>query len=764
MTDAPEIHSRGFHIKFDITEGQIGFVLPTTVSPCDISLFSRLLSAEDYQSDHPSWNTCILLPFRAKFLDGTGIRSIISMFSDLHPSLLLFLHRLQCIKFKNLLNDSILVMRRISLGNGIVKVSHGNKTMTWLVVKKTLECSIIRHDVQTTEIDMAFTLQESDNGEYRPHLTQQPVFAFLPLRNYGLKFIIQGDFVLPSSREEVDGDSAWNQWLLSQLPSLFVGAEESFCALPCFQKNPGKAITAFMSFVPLVGEVHGFFSQLPHMIISKLRATSCLVLDSPDLKWVHPCSVLRGWDPQARMLLSDSLLEKHLGIGFLSKDVILSDSLAKNLGIQDYGPKILSDIMLSICCIDGGIKSMGLDWLSAWLVTLHSTLLAYSSGNISSYTSLESDIISCLRKIPFIPLSDGSYSSVSDGPIWLPCDVLSIGLEGKHSVKDFPGLYAKLRIISPLLLSAVATTDTYTMEEIRVDKLMEILHKVGVQKLSAHEIIMSQILVALSEDIRTKNEDQSVMIEYLSFIMLHFQSPCASCHTEKPDIISELRRKPTLLTNHGYKCPSDEPIHFGKEYGNPINIAKLVGALDIKWIELDVAYLKHPSTRSLPFGSTRWREFFQELGVTDFVQVIRVEKRASDVICTSDCDLSTSASVVNDWESPELVNMLSLFSSKKYRKISIYLLEVLDKFWDDCYSAYARICITSVDSEDKGTIESSLLKSICKMRWIGSSMDEELHYAKDLYYDCESVRSLLGNMAPYAVPKVSPLLQNSCDC
>ncbi|GJS92726.1 histidine kinase-, DNA gyrase B-, and HSP90-like ATPase family protein [Tanacetum coccineum] len=31
VIDAPEIHSNGFHIKFDISEGEIGFVLPTNV-------------------------------------------------------------------------------------------------------------------------------------------------------------------------------------------------------------------------------------------------------------------------------------------------------------------------------------------------------------------------------------------------------------------------------------------------------------------------------------------------------------------------------------------------------------------------------------------------------------------------------------------------------------------------------------------------------------------------------------------------------------
>ncbi|KAK1306279.1 hypothetical protein QJS10_CPA10g01356 [Acorus calamus] len=337
ITDVPEIHSNGFHMKFDTSEGQIVFVLPTVVPPLDINLFERELFNESNENDDASWNTCIVLPFKSKLKEG--------------------------------------------------------------------------------------------KGEYEPHLDQQPVFAFLPLRTYGLKFILQGDFVLPSSREEVDGDSAWNQWLLSKFPTLFVNALKSFYGLGCFQEIPGKAVTAYMKFVPLVGEVHGFFYHLPHMIISKLRKSNCLILEGQNGEWVPPCRVLRCWNEEARALLPESLLGKHLGVGYLNKDIVLSDILAKALGVQDYGPKILIDVMSSICNSDDGIRSLGLDWLSAWLNALHATVSFHSATN-SLNAGMDFDITNKLQKIRFIPLSDYSYVSLEQGPIWLPCDAFS-ALEGE---------------------------------------------------------------------------------------------------------------------------------------------------------------------------------------------------------------------------------------------------------------------------------------------------------------------------------------------
>ncbi|KAH9313381.1 hypothetical protein KI387_028416, partial [Taxus chinensis] len=332
VTDAPEIHSNGFHVKFDVSEGELGFILPTPVVPlCDLDSLSQELSDENDKLDGSDWKTCIVLPFKDSFLEGTGMRSWVSKFSGLHPSLLLFLHRLRCIKIRDGLTNSLNIMRREDIGNGLVKVSHGKESTTWLMASQKLNAGILRPGVQTTEIAMAFTLSEDRSGEYVPCLEKKPVFAFLPLRGYGLKFILQGDFILPSSREEVDGDSAWNQWLLSEFPKLFVSAAVSFRDLPCYQSNPGKAVTLYMSFVPLVGEVLGFFSPLPGMILSKLRASSCLPLEGKDKKWVLPCKVIRGWSDQIRILLPDELLNNHLGLGYLHKDVHLSDPLADAL-------------------------------------------------------------------------------------------------------------------------------------------------------------------------------------------------------------------------------------------------------------------------------------------------------------------------------------------------------------------------------------------------------------------------------------------------
>ncbi|PWA48738.1 histidine kinase-like ATPase, C-terminal domain-containing protein [Artemisia annua] len=696
VTNAPEIHSNGFHIKFDLTD----------VPPCDISYFTNLVSFDttDQVSTH-DYNTCIVLPLKSKSTETSAEENIKSMFSDLHPSLLLFLHCLQCIKFRDMLNDSFVIMRKQITGNGLTNVSIGNETLTWFVNSQELQANGIRNDVKTTEISVAFALEVSRNGNYIPKLDQQNVFAFLPLRTYGLKFIIQGDFVLPSSREEVDGDSPWNQFLLSEFPNLFVSSQRSFCSLPGFKDCPGKGISVFMSYVPLIGEVHEFFASLPKMIISKLCT-----------KWVPPCRVLRNWNEQVLTFLPDSLIQNHLGLGYLNKDIVLSDSLARALGIESYGPKILVKMLSSLCRTKDGLTKMGLKWLSSWLNELHSM----SIQNTDAF-KVGSDVMKTLRTTPFIPLLGGCYSSIEVGTIWM-------SLNGSwDNFEAFTRLFSNLRIVNPAIFDGPVTNN-----------LTQMFSKVGVQWFSEHQVVKAHVLPAICDKKNIVNTD--LMTKYLSFIMVHLQSSCFECGTEREDIISEVYNKAYILTNHGFALPSEVEIHFGNDFGNHIDISRLISGIDVKWYEVDKIYMMYPPGISM----VNWRSFLREVGITDFVQTAQVEKTvsiSSQVVLTNmmwEKESIPPGSTVTDWESRELVDLLAKVSSSGDCEKCKHLLEILDEIWDEYYSDKA-VAYCNMDGESK---------------WVVSSIDNGLYYPKDLFYDCDAVCAILGDNASYAVPKI----------
>lgn len=56
---------------------------------------------------------------------------------------------------------------------------------------------------------------------------RQQVHAFLPLCSYGLRFSLNADWVVPSSRESVCSGNAWNDLLRNQIPAAFVAMVEA---------------------------------------------------------------------------------------------------------------------------------------------------------------------------------------------------------------------------------------------------------------------------------------------------------------------------------------------------------------------------------------------------------------------------------------------------------------------------------------------------------------------------------------------------------
>ncbi|GJU24189.1 histidine kinase-like ATPase, C-terminal domain-containing protein [Tanacetum coccineum] len=427
----------GKFIAFDLIEGQIGFVLPTIVPPCDINYFTNLVSFDtsDQVSTH-DYNTCIVLSLKSKSTETSTEENIKSMFPDLHPSLLLFLHRLQCIKFRDMLNDSFVIIRKQITGNGLTNVSIGNETLTWFVDSRELQTNAIRNDVKITEISVAFALEVSGNGNYIPKLDQH---------------------------------------------------------FPGFKDCLGKGISVLISYVPLLGEVHGFFASLPRMIISKLCTSKCLLREGENEKW------------------------NHLGLGYLNKDIVLSVSLARALGIKSSGPKILVKMLSSLCRTKDGLTTMGHKW----------QMLQF---NRSGYDLDEFKW--------FMGQSRSLYKIVFN-----------------------------LRIVNPAIFDGPITNN-----------LTQMLSKVGVQWVSEHEIVKAHVLPAICDKKNIVSTD--LIREHLSFIMVHLQSIFSKCRTEREDIISEVYKKAYILTNHGFVLPSEVEIHFGNNFGNHIDICRFISGID----------------------------------------------------------------------------------------------------------------------------------------------------------------------------------------
>ncbi|PWA21616.1 hypothetical protein CCH79_00003387 [Gambusia affinis] len=340
VTDCPEIHSNGFHLRFDRNCGPMGYILPHWTED------ERPLDVQLKDIHRHNWTTKICLPLRSES------HQTRNLFHDVHPSLLLFLHRLRSITIYNQSEKRLVTMTRKDLSHNVLEVEHTEGTERWLVVKTTLQPNRIKEDVESTELALAFQL---GGGETESDVVcqpqKQPVFAYLPLRSFGFRFIIQGDFDIPSSREDVDRDSSWNQWLRSEIPQLFLKAMDVFTTHPEYRGL--KGLCQFLHFIPLPDEVLDFFKPVAGQIIQLLKGRAFLpTLGSGDkVVYKQPSQVAVCQDAVIREVISGDELEKHLTTvcivqrsecgPTLSVELQQIRELLKSLGVHELEPQEL---------------------------------------------------------------------------------------------------------------------------------------------------------------------------------------------------------------------------------------------------------------------------------------------------------------------------------------------------------------------------------------------------------------------------------------
>ncbi|XP_075923261.1 uncharacterized protein LOC142924606 [Petromyzon marinus] len=198
----------------------------------------------------------------------------------------------------------------------------------------------MKENVEATELALAFPLEQAEPGERSGGLPslldKQPVFAFLPLRSYGFRFIIQGDFEVSSSREDVDRDSAWNQWLRSEIPGLFLLALHTFTVIGKAQKGEREAMDRGLARIEcdIKQEVEG----RPHKIKKYLLESFPLPGTSADLRRQFTIQ------PAAEMVLQVFQNAEDIFVNKLKKCVqdflgqVKGDTLARKL------------FQLALCC------------------------------------------------------------------------------------------------------------------------------------------------------------------------------------------------------------------------------------------------------------------------------------------------------------------------------------------------------------------------------------------------------------------------------
>uniref|UniRef100_H2MER9 Wu:fj29h11 n=1 Tax=Oryzias latipes TaxID=8090 RepID=H2MER9_ORYLA len=694
VTDCPEIHSNGFHLRFDRSCGPMGYILPHWAED------DRPLDPQLQLLRQHGWTTKIRLPLRSES------RQTRNLFHDVHPSLLLFLHRLRSISIYNHSEKRLVTMTRKDLGHNVLEVEHSEGIERWLVVKTTLYPKKVKQDVESTELALAFQLGSSPPEDVACQPQKQPVFAYLPLRSFGFRFIVQGDFDIPSSREDVDRDSSWNQWLRSEIPQLFLQAMEVFSDHSEFKGL--KGLCRFLQFIPLPDEVLDFFKPVAGQIIQLLKGKAFLPTRNSDGGVVYklPSQVAICQDAVIRSVIGSDELEKYLSLSYLHPDLSPTPptSLLTHLGVRYLRGSDVTTVTTAMAkelLKAGGFHEEENIHQLARLLVCNFRAMEHGYGDAES-------ILQNLKDLPIIPLADGSVVSLNGEGVFFPVE------EAKTKKKKAQGqtgavsaLYQDVSVVHPSLLSC--------LEPLESQQVRELLKRLGVHELEPQELLEQHIYPTIKSK-KWKSKPAAVVVSYLVFIKQHSSSSKGYADVAVP-----------VLTSRGLLCPATERVHFSKEYRNMDLHGTLPGC---DWILVSPCYVQTDG------DVDGWRELLSSLGVRDGL-IIRKERRAltaeelANGPWAAERAMGLSAAqdcLLDDYPCEEFRLLATApLSGSALLQQRTALLELLEANWNTghLYSQFLTAQVIDSNGRPIRNTKSSFHHLLCSLEWIPAYREQE---------------------------------------
>lgn len=278
VADRVYIASNGYSFVLDSTE-RLGMVAP------------KWVPEDEFPTNHGDGRTVFYL----KLKPDINKEDLKQQFDNIHPYLLLFLRKIKKLeldianKFRQFektdeTEDGILYVNIKQIDHKLTTTQHRFLVHKHQLTKPSHIDDDKRSEVTQTKIVIAFPL---DNVNGRRRMRAQNVFAFLPLRIRGFKFIIQADFLVTASREEVIEDNSWNNFLRDGIPDAFIAAVKQ---LKNSKQDPERQ-PAPISYLPLPIDIQNeFFQPVVTRLLERIRREDIIL--TCDMTWCIPAKAM----------------------------------------------------------------------------------------------------------------------------------------------------------------------------------------------------------------------------------------------------------------------------------------------------------------------------------------------------------------------------------------------------------------------------------------------------------------------------------------
>ncbi|KAI8725563.1 HET domain-containing protein [Fusarium sp. LHS14.1] len=263
-----------------------------------------------------------------------------------------------------------------------------------------------------------------------PPTATQNIYSFLPIRNYGFKFIIQADFLLTASREDIDNSSDWNIKLLDELPEAMLTAIKRF--------NSRRLYDAWLPYLIFDHNQPGFFESLGEDILSFLSKQPILKSITGDLK--PPSELTR-----IPLSLADTDGSSMIPRSFCPYTLVSSELSSKFTDALDglevktlSSDEFLSEISYFISRFSTVFQSQPAYWHSRL-----ASILLRLCGSPEFKTQI--------AELPIVLLQDGRWVTPNAGQLLLPLrssvGLVPKGISGMEVHRDVADDPSRLRLI-----------------------------------------------------------------------------------------------------------------------------------------------------------------------------------------------------------------------------------------------------------------------------------------------------------------------------
>ncbi|CAF1627131.1 unnamed protein product, partial [Didymodactylos carnosus] len=197
---------------------------------------------------------------------------------------------------------------------------------------------------------------------------------------YGFRFILQADFEIPSSRQDICQNNLWNDWLIQkQMIHLLPKAYEKFQRLPELLQdtplskfNSIQTLKYFLKLIPKKGEYDIYFHRMMEQSIEILMGIIKFPVKKDDsIDWMPPSKCVYIKDQFIRKILTQEMLSKYFDRYYLHDQLMdIEESKLLKFGVTKLTFGEIIKFIQILCKEQEHTTKKSLEQICQWLLCL----------------------------------------------------------------------------------------------------------------------------------------------------------------------------------------------------------------------------------------------------------------------------------------------------------------------------------------------------------------------------------------------------------